>query len=98
MQPMKQTTLVMLGEEEWHHIKSSYQEIIDLIRALHAKGPGGVPVKNVTAKEFMAAVRIGRTKFDQLVQTGKIRIIKKRRKIYVPVGEIERYFNDASIQ
>jgi len=46
----------------------------------------------------MEAVRIGRTKFDQLVSTGKIRIIKKRRKIYVPVSEVDRYFADPGIQ
>jgi len=45
----------------------------------------------------MEAVKIKRTKFDQLVQTKKIKIIKKLRKIYVPVTEIDRYFNDSTI-
>jgi hypothetical protein len=49
----------------------------------------------ITAKEFMSAIRIGRTKFDQLVQANKIRIIKKDR-IYVPVGEVKRYFANPS--
>ena len=38
------------------------------------------------------AVRIGRTKFDQLVQANMVKTIKKDRKIYVPMGEVERYF------
>ena len=90
-------TLVMIPEAELASIKKAQQEILQYLKELHAKGPGGLPVKNITAKEFMAAVRIGRTKFDQLVQYNKIRVIKKRRKIYVPVGEVDRYFNDAAI-
>jgi hypothetical protein len=56
-----------------------------------------VPLRHITAKEFMVAVRICRTKFDQLVSQNKIRIIKKRRKIYVPTSEVDRYFSDPSI-
>jgi len=48
--------------------------------------------------EFMAAVRIRRTKFDDLLKFGKIRVIKKRRKIYVPVEEMDRYFSDSGIK
>ncbi|GAC1430525.1 MAG: hypothetical protein NVSMB7_06840 [Chitinophagaceae bacterium] len=46
----------------------------------------------------MAAVRIRRTKFDELVKDGKIRVIKKLRKIYVPVEEVDRYFSDPSVK
>jgi hypothetical protein len=91
-------TFVMISEDELAFLKTTQQEILQQLRELHSKGPGGVPVKNITAKEFMAAVRIGRTKFDQLVSTSKIKIIKKRRKIYVPVSEVDRYFSDPSIQ
>jgi len=45
----------------------------------------------------MKVVRMCRSKFDQLVIAGKIKTIKKRRKIYVPVSEIDRYFSDPSI-
>jgi hypothetical protein len=57
-----------------------------------------IPLRHITAKEFMAAVRICRSKFDQLVGQNKIRIIKKRRKIYVPTSEVDRYFSDPSIK
>jgi hypothetical protein len=57
-----------------------------------------VPLRYITAKEFMAAVRICRSKFDQLVSVNKIRIIRKRRKIYVPTSEVDRYFSDPSIK
>jgi hypothetical protein len=48
----------------------------------------------VTAIEFMQAVRIRRWKFNCLVSSGKIITLKKKRKIYVPKGEIDRYFSD----
>jgi hypothetical protein len=46
----------------------------------------------------MKAVRICRSKFDKLVASSKIKIVKKKRKIYVPLSEVDRYFLDASIQ
>jgi hypothetical protein len=90
-------TMVVLPEREWIQLKETQQAILKAIQEIGVKGPGGVPVRHITAKEFMAAVRIGRTKFDQLVNTSRIRVIKKRRKIYVPVGEVERYFSDGGI-
>ena len=95
---LQSVTLVMITEEDLALLKNTQQEILQQLKELHSKGPGGVSVKNITAKEFMATVRIGRTKFDQLVSTSKIRIIKKRRKIYVPVSEVDRYFIDPGIQ
>lgn len=76
---------------------SSQQDILALLKELHSKEPTGVPIRHITAKEFMEAVRIKRTKFDQLILQSKIRVIKKRRKIYVPVSEIDRYFTDSGI-
>ena len=79
-------------------LENSQQEILQVLKELHSKGPGGLPVKNITAKEFMTSVRIGRSKFDQLVNTSRIKVIKKRRKIYVPVSEVDRYFGDPSVR
>jgi hypothetical protein len=90
-------TLVMIPKEAWTDLVAIQQDILRKVQELSAKEKGTVPVRYITAKEFMAAVRIGRTKFDQLVQTSKIRTTKKRRKIYVPVSEVERYFTDGSI-
>jgi hypothetical protein len=47
--------------------------------------------------EFMAALRIRRTRFDDLVKFGKIKLIKKCCKIYVQVEEADRYFNHLGI-
>lgn len=90
-------TLVMIPKEAWTDMVATQQDILRKLQELSTKEPGTVSTTYITAKEFMAAVRIGRTKFDQLVQTNKIRITKKRRKIYVPVSEVERYFTDGNI-
>lgn len=91
-------TLVMIPKEEWADIVTAQQDILQQLKELNTRGPTGIPIKHITAKEFMAAVRIKRTKFDQLVLGNKIKTIKKRRKIYVPLSEVERYFADPSIQ
>ncbi|MFN8288989.1 MAG: hypothetical protein U0U70_01910 [Chitinophagaceae bacterium] len=90
-------TILLIPKEEWEGLKTSQQAILQQLQELNTKGLAGIPQKNITAKEFMEAVRIKRTKFDQLVLGNKIRVIKKRRKIYVPVSEIERYFSDPTI-
>ncbi len=87
-------SLVMIPEQEWQRVKSIQEEILREIRELQTKGPTGVPLRHITAKEFMDAVRIKRSKFDQLVQANKVRIVRKGRKLYVPVGEVERYFGE----
>lgn len=87
---------ILIPEEEMSSVKSLLQEVLSLLKSQQpVQQP--VPVKNITAREFMEAVKIKRTKFDELVKTSKIRIIKKKRKIYVPVAEIDRYFNDPTV-
>lgn len=51
----------------------------------------------ITATEFMDAVRIRRSKFDELRQRNLIKTLEKGRRIYVPASEVRRYFNDPSI-
>lgn len=94
----KTMNLVVLPEEEWNQFRSSQNEILALLKDV--KNNPRIPMHPfgfMTAMEFMEAVKIRRTKFDQLVQTNKIKIIKKLRKIYVPVTEIDRYFKDSTI-
>ena len=94
---MQGMTMILMPEEEWTIFKRKQDEILQCLKTVPPRSSAFVPVKYITAKEFMEAVRIKRTKFDQLVQTSKIKVIKKRRKIYVPVAEVERYFSDRSI-
>ena len=90
--------LVIIPEEELTNIQTTQQEILRQLQSLQYPSSTTVPVRHITAKEFMAAVRICRSKFDQLVNENKIKTIKKRRKIYVPTSEVDRYFTDPSIQ
>jgi len=87
---------VMIPEAELNLLKSSLQGIQQQLQDL--KENRQTAMKFMTAIEFMAAVRIRRTKFDELVKFGRIKAIKKSRKIYVPVEEVDRYFSDSSVR
>jgi len=80
--------------QEIRKIVSTLEEIKLALSKEHNKA--GSPY--LTAIEFMDAVKIRRSKFDQLVQLNMIKTIKKERKIYVPFSEVDRYFNDPSIR
>lgn len=90
----EQMTMVLLPEEEWQQIKDTQSEIVNLLKDLKLSRTNGITSGYITAKEFMDAVRIKRTKFDQLVQTGKLKTVKRYRKIYVRSVEIERFFGE----
>ena len=92
------TSFVLFPESEIEHLKSTQLQILEAIKTLHANGKSSPPPMYLTAVEFMRAVKICRTKFDQLSAAGKIRVIKKKRKLYVPFSEVERYFTDPTIE
>lgn len=95
---LQQMNLVMIPQEELAQLKLKQEEILTQIQNLQTQKAGTIPIDFITAKEFMSAVRICRSKFDELIASSKIRTIKKKRKIYVPVSEVQRYFTDPSIQ
>ena len=94
---MQGRTLVMIPGEELAQRKTQLELVLAEIKNLQLPKQSPNKESFITAKEFMAAVRIGRTKFDQLVAARKIQTIKKLRKIYVPVTEVNRYFTDPNI-
>lgn len=94
---MQGRTLVMIPGEELAALKGTLEKVLAEIKTLQPPKQSVAKENYITAKEFMAAVRIGRTKFDQLVAAKKIQTIKKLRKIYVPVTEVNRYFTDPNI-
>jgi len=94
---MQSRTLVMIPGEELAALKGTLEKVLAEIKNLQLPKQSVAKESFITAKEFMAAVRIGRTKFDQLVAANKIQTIKKLRKIYVPVTEVNRYFTDPNI-
>jgi hypothetical protein len=62
-------------------MRSCQNEILALLKEVkQVPGKIAYPFGFMTAIEFMEAVRIKRTKFDQLVNTNRIRAIKKLRK------------------
>lgn len=93
-------SLVLIPLEDLDLLKNTQHEILKEIKELKLgrrsanHGISGY----IPALRFMKEVNICRTKFDKLVSTSKIKIIKKKRKIYVPIEEVERYFNDPTIQ
>lgn len=91
-------TFVMISKEELRQLLATQQDILCQLQELKSGASKQPIATHLTAKEFMAAVKIRRTKFDELVQANKIKIIKKRRKIYVPIGEVQRFFSDPSVQ
>lgn len=95
---MQGRTLVMIPGEELAQLKMQLELVLTEIKNLKTSNKQSPNKESfITAKEFMVAVRIGRTKFDQLVAARKIQTIKKLRKIYVPVTEVNRYFTDPNI-
>jgi hypothetical protein len=87
---------MLVEKQDIESIKNGQQLILQKLEKLGAPGNHFSEVSSpyITAGEFMKAVRIRRWKFNCLVSSGKIMSIKKRRKIYVPKGEIDRYFSD----
>ena len=55
-------------------------------------------IAGITGIELMAEMRIRTVRFDEFAKFGRIRAIKKSLKIYVPVGEVDRYFSDVSVR
>lgn len=91
---------VIIPQSEWIEIKETQQKILNIVRAYcePKREVREQPSGFLTALEFMNAVKIKRWKFDQLISGNKIKAIKKKRKIYVPISEVERYFTDPKIQ
>ena len=95
----------MIPGEEWNSLKQKVHKVLDYLEQLklelakksEAPQKKGYPTY-LTAREFMDAVHIKRRKFNDLMKTNKIKTIRKARKIYVPIGEVERFFMDSSVR
>ena len=99
MEDREAAIFVMIPSAELEAIKLTLQKILNQLLLSKIPVTNLVPFRtHLTALEYMKAVSIKRTKFDELVANGKISIIKKKRKIYVRVEEVDRYFKDISIK
>ena len=70
--------------------------IMDKLHNLNTESP--TRSEYITATEFMDALHIRRSKFDELRHQNLIKTLEKGRKIYAPSSEIKRYFEDNSIK
>jgi hypothetical protein len=82
MQTEKRQAMLVIPMEEWTQFQERQQQILDQLKTMQqVKGVVLKPASpNITAKEFMAAVRLCRSNFDKLVHRGKIMTLKKVRK------------------
>src|SRR6476469_3490248 len=93
------TSFILLPQAELNILKTTQLQILDALKNLQgAHKTAAPPTGYLTAVEFMKAVKICRSKFDQLAVNSKIKVIKKKRKLYVPLSEVERYFIDPSVE
>jgi hypothetical protein len=99
MNRVEGTSFVLFPQAEIEQLRSTQLQILEAIKTLHSNSSKSTqPPTYLTAVEFMRAVKICRTKFDQLSASSKIHVIKKKRKLYVPFSEVERYFTDPTIE
>jgi hypothetical protein len=94
---LESVTLVVIPQAEWESFKLIQSELLQLIKGANTKTNLTPGSNYMSAIEFMNAVRIKRSRFAKLVNASKIKVIKKGRRIYVPIGEVERYFSDKGI-
>lgn len=84
---------LIIPKSEFQELKTGQQKILEAIMA--KSGLDNTDKSDyLTTKEFMAKVKIARSKFDELVADGKVKTVRPNggRKIYVPVTEVARYF------
>lgn len=98
MELEKEYACIILPASEWRQLKKTLNDMAEKL----GTSPPLPKIKSVsspyiTAKEFMAAVRICRSSFDKLVNKGKIMTIKKGRKVYVVASEVDRYFKEVQV-
>lgn len=91
--------LILIPKEELDQIKNNQQQIIELLKQAGQASKGGPRyAEYISAEEFMQECNIKRWKFDQLIAGNLIKTLKKKRKIYVPISEVARFFKDSNIQ
>ncbi|MFX1705082.1 hypothetical protein PV783_14060 [Chitinophaga sp. CC14] len=98
MEMSERTTLVMIPSCDLEFLKTTMSQILIYLQDNKKQAADGTPSPEyILAASYMKAVGIRRTKFFGLISEGKIKSIKKCRKIYVHASEITRFFNDPSI-
>lgn len=84
---------LIIPKSEFDELRTGQQKILEALLTKRDLNNLEHP-EYLTSKEFMAKVKIARSKFDELVAEGKVKTVRPNggRKIYVPATEVARYF------
>ena len=82
--------IVMIEEWRLRELENRLDQVIDIVK--NNVSTSDIPLM-YTVKEACAKMKIGRSKFDSLIDDGILKYIKKGRKIYVYEESIKQYFN-----
>lgn len=91
----QQQGVMIMSYEEFEQLKKNQLKILHLIEE-KLKFESIKSTKNSTSgyisvQEFCDALSISRCTFDTLREEGQIKVFQKRRRIYIPKEEVERY-------
>lgn len=88
-------TYIMVPAEEFTALKSALAQISsDLAELKNSRASPGPKADYILAEEFMQLTHIKKSKFYDMVNNNKIRVIRKLRKTYVLATEVKRFFVD----
>jgi len=79
----------IIEESRLQFLENGIEEIKSALKGLN---PGVNYPEYLTVKEFCAAVKIGRSKFDELVANNELEYVRKGRKYYIHVDQVKAYF------
>ena len=80
--------VIELPAEEFQQLRETSRRILSALENLKIV----TPTEYVTPIEFMTETKISRWKFDAMRDCGKLKVIQRGRKLYVPREEIQKYF------
>lgn len=89
---MKDTNTPVFQIIEDLRIKRLEDGIEEIKSVLKNLSPGVNYPEYLTVKEFCAAVKIGRSKFDELVANNELEYVRKGRKYYIHADQVKAYF------
>jgi len=88
-------TFILIPAEEFTALKSALAQILSELSDLKAGAyQTSLPAEYITANDFMKMTNMKKSKFYDMVNSNKIRVIRKLRKTYVLASEVKRYFID----
>ena len=88
----------MLPSEELADLKAGQQEILNCLLEIKGKiSPASYGNDWILAEDFMKQTKMKKTKFYDMVNNNKIRVLRKLRKTYVLASEVKRFFEEPSM-